>query len=102
MANNHFYLKAEECYIEEDTQYWSTEALGDEITYAGSASECKEYCETTFPEEAKFFVFYTEDADHLAEDSAYNSACRCKTDKGTKQKQKSGGCIWQLELWDPW
>ena len=49
------HFTAEACYIEEGWQYWSnnSQTLNDPenpgIVYLDSATECKQYCEDTFP-----------------------------------------------------
>jgi len=80
------YQRAKECVIEENVQYWSTNADtlddGNGKMTADSASECKELCEATFPNEAKFFVYNDEDAQVKKK---WRSTCRCKKDQGTRK-----------------
>jgi len=74
---------AEDCFIEENVQFWSTNAetltTDAGIEYVDSITECKEFCETTFPEEAKFFTYNDEDAEVKKK---WRGSCRCKKDKG--------------------
>merc|ERR1712241_569420 len=82
-ANN---VVAEECYIVEDIQYWSTNADtlddGNGIKRTDSATECKEYCEVTFPGEANFFVYNEDDAQV---GKKWRNSCRCKRDTGEER-----------------
>jgi len=82
-ANN---VVAEECYIVEDIQYWSTNAEtlddGNGIKRTDSATECKEYCEVTFPGEANFFVYNEDDAQV---GKKWRNSCRCKRDTGEER-----------------
>ena len=77
---------AEECYTVEDTQYWSTNNNtlkdGNGIKRVESATECKEYCEVTFPDEANFFVYNEDDAQVGRK---WRNSCRCKRDTGDKR-----------------
>merc|ERR1712117_113009 len=82
-ANN---VVAEECYTVEDTQYWSNNANtlndGTGIKRVDSATECKEYCEVTFPDEANFFVYNEDDA---KVGRKWRNSCRCKRDTGEER-----------------
>ena len=81
-----FSLQAEECYIVEDIQYWSTNADtlddGNGIKRTDSVTECKEYCEVTFPGEANFFVYNEDDAQV---GKKWKNSCRCKRDTGEER-----------------
>ena len=70
----------------EDTQYWSTNANtlndGTGIKRVDSATECKEYCEVTFPDEANFFVYNEDDA---KVGRKWRNSCRCKRDTGEER-----------------
>ena len=87
MSKSFTLLPAEECVIEENVQYWSNNSAtlsdGNGKMTADSASECKELCEATFPNEAKFFVYNDEDAKVKKK---WRSTCRCKRDEGTRKE----------------
>ena len=96
-ADKAFNFPAEECFTEENIQYWSTNAetltTDAGIKYVDSITECKEYCETTFPEEAKFFTYNSENAELKGR---WKKSCRCKKNQNGRQ-QKDGvtsGNLW--------
>ena len=91
MKNAHkaFNFPADECFTEENNQniqHAETLTTDAGIKYVDSITECKEYCETTFPEEAKFFTYNDENANV---EGKWKKSCRCKKNQNGRRCEVS-------------
>ena len=87
---------ADECFTEENNQniqHAETLTTHAGIKYVDSITECKESCETTFPEEAKFFTYNDENANV---EGKWKKSCRCKKNQNGRRDNDGvmSGNLW--------
>ena len=56
-------FKAEECFVEENTQYNSNQFPEDGKTYLDNVEECIQHCKTAYGDEAQYYTYNGADAE---------------------------------------